>query len=1085
MTVTESYYTLPPRVVYPQVVNSENHTMLSEALPRYVQTKFSPEQKRALVEAVVLSCPIIVKGIYPGDVDKYIEAEGFECVGNALVRPPRRDKTYNVHRPLLVWVRNKSKEECKHLWIIAFPSREYVDQVGELVRYFIDNCISGFDSLSKFERRDVLVHHFDRLENEIAIWTGLSDAISELDVEECAVVLGHFDELSDILSHMSGVEKVRARVNLGVHNIYSIEEFAVVNEYTAKPERLILLGFEHCFWGSASAFIARAFVDSGANHIIYIAKGGTLIDKDVLHKTLAPRGYLLVPAYDEKPEEISIAESPLRQYLVEGVEKSGWHITVPTVIGETLEQRKIYKNYSPSSVDDEAGFIVKELTRSDSESGRHSAFSAFYFLTDYLRRGVSDPDAGGSDLSVVGDVTVEMRKRESFKCAVRTVVRYLKEKKNEESDPCNVDFGADFEKYISDVQQLTDDQDEIIFKSNLLYDPDDPVRIFYGAGRELTLDDFSGIMTSSRRTLLQGEGGVGKTRFVRRLAVQSILQGKVPIYVNLGNVSAKEIPIKFEDILRWSAVPLDAEKYNRWASQKPPLVVVDNLNRWREDHQDHLLDLFEHKVTQDENVLFIVVDRLNEKHCIGRPGWVKVRYGEQKEAEVQRIVNNTGHSEVYQGSLDYTRGLLRKPFFLNLFLRTNNIDIDRFIGDHVGLSELESQGVGMRLFEEYRRKYEGDKRDPEGLIVVRHDDKAFEKLITSGVVSRNKPSGKNGVYFEHQLFEDYFLGHWLVADSTRWTYSNLNIVTADGGAIDVLVLALGEMKDKNVADAYVRALYDWQFRLASLVLRRVHEISQRSPISKGLYAQILFSVGEKLHDRSPRSRYAAISELRDHPSELAIEILKTRSIEELLTLMHESTGNEKGLVRWKSIFSASREINPGGGLEDYVDALSDDDPLVGWGAANSLRRQAIDDRTLVNILNLLRSEEPAVRWRSVHVLGVVPTFDVIDELLAVLNDPEERLRVGTVRSLMEICSSNRRLIPYVVERIREDSISASRGMFLKVIHMLDVDEDRREWSTAIFPLVRVLLAKKGNSEIKEELYSSYLRIHEETQQPET
>src|SRR6202034_3154743 len=75
--------------------------------------------------------------------------------------------------------------------------------------------------------------------------------------------------------------------------------------------------------------------------------------------------------------------------------------------------------------------------------------------------------------------------------------------------------------------------------------------------------------------------------------------------------------------------------------------------------------------------------------------------------------------------------------------------------------------------------------------------------------------------------------------------------------------------------------------------------------------------------------------------------------------------------RWRNLFLTPPRTNATAG---QVDDLQAADPIIGWTAANVLRRCTLDETRLSDIRRVAAAHETnAVRWRAVHVLGAFPS----------------------------------------------------------------------------------------------------------------
>ena len=138
-------------------------------------------------------------------------------------------------------------------------------------------------------------------------------------------------------------------------------------------------------------------------------------------------------------------------------------------------------------------------------------------------------------------------------------------------------------------------------------------------------------------------------------------------------------------------------------------------------------------------------------------------------------------------------------------------------------------------------------------------------------------------------------------------------------------------------------------------------------------------------------------------------------------------------------------------------ALTEADGLRGWTAANVLRRLGGGDSSVVQ--NLARTGSRVVRWRAVHVLGVLPATS-FPTLLACLDDPSldaVNVRYGALRSIVE----NAARLPEPAQRAavvaelssRADSLRASRPLSSELERTLVLVSPPRAWLSTCAPLL--------------------------------
>ena len=122
----------------------------------------------------------------------------------------------------------------------------------------------------------------------------------------------------------------------------------------------------------------------------------------------------------------------------------------------------------------------------------------------------------------------------------------------------------------------------------------------------------------------------------------------------------------------------------------------------------------------------------------------------------------------------------------------------------------------------------------------------------------------------------------------------------------------------------------------------------------------------------------------------------------LIALVSAEPDHSELFARWKAFFT----LTSGEAASDQVvDAVADDDSIIGWTAANVLKRLSLADGQIDQIVLMAKNGRSVVRWRSCHVMGCVIDQRCHEALLdRLINDVDENVRYGAIRSLVELGS---------------------------------------------------------------------------------
>src|SRR5205807_7659493 len=95
---------------------------------------------------------------------------------------------------------------------------------------------------------------------------------------------------------------------------------------------------------------------------------------------------------------------------------------------------------------------------------------------------------------------------------------------------------------------------------------------------------------------------------------------------------------------------------------------------------------------------------------------------------------------------------------------------------------------------------------------------------------------------------------------------------------------------------------------------------------------------------------------------------------------------------------------------EEITAVSSGDSLIGWTAANAIRRSTADEDQLDGLREVYRQSRATdtnktTRWRIVHLLGAFPTEANAAFLFqALTTDPYHWVKYGATRALVEIAA---------------------------------------------------------------------------------
>ena len=377
-----------------------SHTMRSENFLKYLGRhglqdgdnqilgkKFTLEQIRVLQKAYQEHTQIRVLGLYDPDAVGLAKERKLSLTG--APHSNNRQKISNRHRPTFLELRRRSSKHCE-LWIVVFPSRQYVDQVAELVQAILDDFKRGHVRAADPHKglQQVTTEHFPELEKSVTEWTGFRSGLPAFIRSGDVVAIGQVELLADGLADLGFVKKFVDWRSFGLDQMFSAQIYV----HGTSLSRIVLIAIHHCFWGQASAYFAHACSESGAAHLLYASKAGTLTQKKSVGAIHSPQDFLLCDGYDHDTTVESLSSrmklEPELKRLAQtyGITATGYAVTVPTVVSETLDQRNKLTQWNPSTIDNEDAHIAKILANFHENLVSKARFVPVHYITDYIHR---------------------------------------------------------------------------------------------------------------------------------------------------------------------------------------------------------------------------------------------------------------------------------------------------------------------------------------------------------------------------------------------------------------------------------------------------------------------------------------------------------------------------------------------------------------------------------------------------------------------------------------------------------------------------------------------------------------------------
>jgi hypothetical protein len=557
--------------------------------------------------------------------------------------------------------------------------------------------------------------------------------------------------------------------------------------------------------------------------------------------------------------------------------------------------------------------------------------------------------------------------------------------------------------------------------------------------------------------MLHAEGGSGKTSILRAL-YRDLARGNdsVPVMINLRSwptavdeewaAQGANYTLRMHTLLSQLARPTVTEPQIAGLDDTPSLVIfVDGLNEVARGIGNDVLKALDGFATRNPNLGCVVADRLARRSAAER--WSLARVLPLSQEQIDRALGRQGEDNK----------LLTRAFFLNLALG-EGIDsassvstFAEYFRSHIGLNDEELDTAARVAYQAYETS--GSRIFPaEGFRDALGRD-VWEKLVAGGAVVSTRDGS---AFFEHHLLHDFLAARWMSNQEALWSSEGFDVVSFRASSFDAIALTLEAIEAQPAADEFVRRVYDWNFYASAYAVARGRSIGSCA-VSNEMEVALLAMLAERKWDPILATAERVADAIRLFPGPLAQTFLSTEDVVAVRRVATESPLEDEDLAAWRAIY-----LHPvrAPATDALVDALDREESLIGWTAANVLRRTALTGKQEGVLRGLLREGNETVRWRAAHALGTHPSRRNAAELLRALVDSDAWVRYGAVRALIEQAALDPDLRDYIVEELagRVTTLVRDEQTLQELERALVLREPPTEWPKAVEPLLEALWA---------------------------
>ncbi|MCU1247037.1 MAG: hypothetical protein JWQ49_66 [Edaphobacter sp.] len=529
--------------------------------------------------------------------------------------------------------------------------------------------------------------------------------------------------------------------------------------------------------------------------------------------------------------------------------------------------------------------------------------------------------------------------------------------------------------------------------------------LFAGSCSALMAD--SGLIQEAQnkgRVILSGRGGGAKTKILERLARRALATGSLPIFLSLESWTQAHSEMWRSSDSQLTRIDqliqsLSNSKFGIFEldSLSPAvsrILIIDGLNEVDRGIAQELIFTLDEYASTAINTSVIVSDRLVRREFVRPERWSLYLVKPLSDSEIKKHIPK---------SVTLTKDeieLLRSPYFLNAYLTsgqmasTRSEEIRKWFETHAGLTSEDIVHASEAAYAVY------------GTSSRTFNIRKFEAIAGPTTTTKLTKSGSSVLSvdgetatFDHHLKHDFLASRHLANHPDLWNSASFNHVTFSGSSFDAIMMCV-EQISQGAADLFIRAVYDWNLYGVGYALGE----SRRHNVSAEMVTVILSMFAEKRWDAVVPTRQRVHDSLLVLKDKNADRYLKAKSLEEVFQLVRELpvSDNSPWFIEWRNLFTLPIASSVDDGV---VKVLSDRDSVKGWTTANVLKRSRLSEDQQDSLRSAITSNDPVIRWRAAHALGAFPSQENAKALLSLMKDPDQSVRYGAVRSVIELAST--------------------------------------------------------------------------------
>jgi hypothetical protein len=611
-----------------------------------------------------------------------------------------------------------------------------------------------------------------------------------------------------------------------------------------------------------------------------------------------------------------------------------------------------------------------------------------------------------------------------------------------------------------------------------------------------------------KRLILRGYAGGGKSTLLRKCALVALERNIIAVIINLKNwkidysrrlgklfEEESSVDEKFDLLLNVSITDLSSDTLNNFPRSLWKFVMVDGLNEvyGEETTRQILSTLHEFVRAKGLRTYVLVADRLSGRGA-QEMDWGVAELNPLELEKVQALVDSKFGAGEFGRLSETEQELLRIPYFMNHALTSGSPKIgsatkacETFFIEQLRLSDDQLNMLATASFNAYKN-YRSPSFPAEDLRRqlqvpdAQDPDEVWRKLTEGGTIKLLGDQAQ----FDHQLKHDYLASRHLSQNETDWNSSSFDAVSFESKTFEPLTMALEQLSGVDKGDRFLKSVYDWNWAATIACLAKAVGL-ERKLSSREMQTAILAVVAEKLFDPIRPTKERAQSQLKQFPPAVSGEYLKAERFEDIVAVVDAFDSGEQWFSDWKDLFTRMPGLPVD---EETVQKVADKNSIIGWTAANMIRRSKLTDLDFLQLRTIYRSFAAAgtgdsgrgesVQWRVVHALGASVERDNVELLFRVLGGGGYHwAQYGAARSLVEIAATaDEGLRREIIERLTSSVGSLSRKVLEEIVKSVLYERAPATWCDLVAPLLEKIISVQKAESDRERFSAGFERFKE-------